>query len=91
MMSHWMFNCRKVTQMVSEAMDRKLPLYQRAMIRTHLLMCKYCARFRDQLQVIRELSRRQKTDDSTLDPSAVLPTEARERIKETIKSSTTPF
>ena len=90
MMSHWMFNCRKVTQMVSEAMDRKLPLYQRAMIRIHLLMCKYCARFRDQLQVIRELSRRQETDESKPDPSTVLPSEARERIKEKIKSATTP-
>ena len=86
-MSHWMFNCRKVTQMVSESMDRKLPLYQRVMIRTHLLMCKYCARFRDQLLMMRELSSRQETDDSKLDPSAVLPPEARERIKQKLKSS----
>ncbi len=89
MMSHWMFNCRKVTQMVSESMDRNLLLRQRVMIRTHLLMCKYCARFRDQLLTIREICDQSQIDDSSTDQSKVLAPEACEQIKKTIKFFTT--
>ena len=39
--------------MVSESMDRNLPIHQRLLIAIHLLMCKYCNRFKKQLQILR--------------------------------------
>jgi hypothetical protein len=90
MMSHWMFNCKEVTQLVSESLDRELPLYRRFLIRMHLYMCKYCLRFEKQLRIIRNISRNQELQDSTLDQSVVLPPEAYERIKHSIKSTPQP-
>ena len=80
-MSHWMHNCKEVTRMVSESMDRKLPLHQRMGIRVHLLMCKFCSRYRKQLLILREAMRLQEKYVEETKPSLTLPTEARERIK----------
>lgn len=87
MMSHWFFDCKEVTQMVSESLDHRLPFYRRFLIRMHLYMCKYCFRFDKQLHFIRNISRDQKLQDSTLDQSVSLPPEAYERIKQSIKST----
>lgn len=87
MMSHWFFKCNEVTQLVSESLDRELPFYRRFLIRMHLYMCKYCLRFEKQLRIMRNISRNQELQDSTLDQSVVLPPETCERIKQSIKSS----
>lgn len=87
-MKHWMFNCRKVSQMVSESLDRKLLLHQRAMIKTHLMMCRYCFRFKKQLDLIRLICREDAKPPDDRDPSVALTTEACERIKSEIKKET---
>jgi hypothetical protein len=57
------------------------------LIRMHLLMCRYCARFRRQVMFIRELCRSHRLDEDSLDPSVVLSPDARERIRQAVKSS----
>lgn len=86
-MSHWMFNCKEVSRRLSESMDHNLPLYQRMLIWMHLLMCKYCARFRRQIVMLRELCRNHRLYENFLDPTVVLPPDARERIRQALKSS----
>jgi len=78
-MHHWMGNCKKVTQMVSESLDRKLPLHQRLGIRIHLFMCKFCSRYRKQLLILREAMHLQER--YVKDTSPTLRPEARERIR----------
>ncbi len=80
-MHHWMGNCKKVTRMVSESLDRKLPLHQRMGIRIHLLMCKFCSRYRKQLLILREAMRLQEKYVEDTKPSPTLRPEARERIR----------
>ncbi len=87
MMTHWMFNCKEVSRRVSESMDRRIPLYQRLLIRMHLLMCRYCARFRRQLMFIRELCRSRKLDENLPDKLAHMPPDARERIKQALQDA----
>ncbi len=87
MMSHWMFSCKEVTQLVSKSLDRKLPFYRRFLIRMHLYMCKYCFRFDKQLHIMRAISRDQTLQDGTLDQSVALPPETCERIKQSIRST----
>ncbi|MFC1814725.1 zf-HC2 domain-containing protein [Thermodesulfobacteriota bacterium] len=87
MMSHWMFNCKEVSRRVSESMDRRLPLYQRILIRMHLLMCRYCARFRRQVMFLRELCRSRQLDEHFADASVVMPPAVRERIRQVLTSS----
>ena len=87
MMSHWMFNCKEVTRRVSESMDHRLPLYQRMLIRMHLLICRYCARFRRQIMFLRELCRSRQPDELFPDASVVMPPDVRDRIRQVLKSS----
>jgi hypothetical protein len=86
MMNHWMFNCKEVTRVVSESMDRTLPIHQRMFIRMHLLMCKYCSRFRSQLLLIRDLSRSEEMAGDS-DDTIVLPPDACKGIKRSLQKS----
>ena len=87
MMEHWMFNCKEVSLKVSESLDRRLPLYQRLMIRMHLMMCRYCARFHRQILLVREMVRYTQPMGNTFDKSGTLPPDARARLKQTLKSA----
>jgi hypothetical protein len=86
-MKHWMFNCKAVTQIVSESMDRVLPIHHRVLIRMHLMMCKYCARFNRQLLIIREVCRSEEIMPGESDDTRVLPQDACERIKQSLQKS----
>ena len=66
-------------------MDRVLPFRQQMMIRIHLLMCKYCTRFRDQLLLIRKAIRTEEDPGEELKPSESSFSEPRERIKQTLR------
>jgi hypothetical protein len=67
-------------------MDRVLPFHQQLMIRFHLQMCKYCARFRDQLLLIRKAIRTEEDSDEELRHSESSFSEPRERIKHTLRN-----
>ena len=84
-MSHWMFNCKKISEMVSESMDRKFPLHRRIMITVHLLMCRYCNRFKKQLVLLRIAVGLEETPEVDLDPPPSLSNETRERIKQAMR------
>ena len=86
-MNHWMFNCKEVTRLISESLDRELPLYQRMGIRIHLLMCKFCSRYRKQLLFLRATMRLHVEHSEDMEPSIKLPPEARERIRQSIRDS----
>ena len=75
--------------MVSGSMDRTLPFYQRVLIRLHLLMCKYCARYREQLETIRAASRYEQLHGKELDDSQALSNDGKERLKEFLKNHLT--
>lgn len=88
-MDHWMFNCKEVSQKVSESLDRKMPLVQRMLIRVHLLMCRHCARFLQQLLLMREMARYAPPVANRFDPAATLSPDARKRLDRTLKSAIT--
>lgn len=84
-----MYNCKEVSEMVSESMDRALPFYQRVLMRLHLLMCKYCARCREQFETIRAASRYEELQGRELDDSLALSNDGKERLKEFLKNHLT--
>lgn len=49
--------CREVTRLLSQGMDRPLPLQTRAALRLHLTVCDYCLHYAKQLKFLREVSR----------------------------------
>ena len=89
-MAHWMFNCKEVSQRVSESMDRRLPLYQRLMIRMHGAMCRFCRRYARQIQCLREIARDLRLQEAGMDESVTLSLEACERIKASLRPQGPP-
>jgi len=45
--------CKEVTALASESMDRRLPLSARIKLSLHCWICEACARYRNQLRLIR--------------------------------------
>lgn len=85
-MKHWMFRCQEVSQKVSASMDAALPLHHRMAIRFHLMMCRYCARFRRQLILLRKICRHVDAEPADEQATARLSSEAKARIKERLRS-----
>lgn len=51
-------NCREVTALVLRAEDSTLPWRDRLNVRLHMLICKACPRFAEQLSLMRKASAR---------------------------------
>jgi hypothetical protein len=49
--------CKEAHRLVSEDLDRDLPLGERLRVRMHLLACTSCSHFRDQMQFLRKAMR----------------------------------
>lgn len=80
-MNHWVFNCKKVNQLVSNSMDERLPFFKRMGIRFHLKMCKVCSRYLTQIKIIQELLRLHEEDMEASYTDQVLGKERKDIIK----------
>ncbi len=76
-----MFNCKEVTRLVSESLDRKLPIHQRTGKRVHLFMCKFCSRYQQQLMFLRKILSTSAMYDEDTEPYIFVPHEGLKRIK----------
>ncbi len=52
-----MLSCKESTHLISEAQDRSLSFSEKAALKTHLLFCAGCRRYREQLGFLRTLCR----------------------------------
>lgn len=52
-----MLNCHDATQLMSQAQERPLSLMERMSLKFHLSMCKGCSNFKDQMKVLRTMTR----------------------------------
>lgn len=48
-----MLNCKEVTELCSQEMERGLQLQERMSLRMHLMMCSGCSNFRKQMRALR--------------------------------------
>lgn len=85
-MNFWLFNCKKVSHLVSEAMDRDISPARRIGIKFHLMMCRYCWRYERQLKTIRQLVR--KSAEDKISPTHTLSDEKKRHLKNIIKQHT---
>jgi hypothetical protein len=82
-MKYWMFNCREVSRLVSESVDRKIPTHRRLGVKIHLLMCRFCSRYSKQIRLLGEIVRLYA--ESVPDRAhGALSSHARQRIKSAI-------
>ena len=89
-MGHWMFECKQISELVSQGMDCKLPLRRRIGIRFHLMMCKFCTRYQKQLHLLRDAARQlAKAGDTRRLPHG-LSKDAKERMKNALRQAEPP-
>lgn len=55
--------CKEVHQLTSESLDRKLTVVERSRVRVHLVVCKACRNFTDQMKLLRKAMQRMVPDN----------------------------
>ncbi len=81
-------NCQKTAELVSESMDRSLPVGTRIKVWMHLKMCSLCQRYADQLRFIHIAVH--DHGDRLLEPSEGTPAmsnDCKNRIKRALRES----
>ena len=78
-----MRKCKQITELVSKNLDTVLPWYQRLGIRLHLLMCKTCHHYAEQIGFIH----RAVTEIDKRSQAVKLPDEVKKRIAEKLKQA----
>jgi putative zinc finger protein len=83
-----MLRCREISKLVSESMERDLPLRRRLEVRMHLMMCRMCSGFARQVRLLRLAAREnpERLGPDETAPEAKLPEKARERIKAALRN-----
>lgn len=84
-MNNWMMKCEEVSKLVSQSLDRKLPLYQRIGVRLHLMMCKLCTQNYRQLLDLRRTLNLFMNENDKVEPTEVLPPDKKAEMKAEIK------
>ncbi|MFW5440661.1 MAG: zf-HC2 domain-containing protein [Methylophilaceae bacterium] len=80
-----MIKCKEVSQLVSRSLEKKLSFRERFALKFHLLMCKYCARFSQQLSKI-NVAISSMTKSIEDDTSIKLPSKTKARIVKSLES-----
>ena len=80
-----MLSCKQASQLISQSLDRKLSWRERLALCMHLLICKYCTRFSQQLQILRVALKRmsEAVENNT---NITLPSATKARIAKSIDS-----
>ncbi|QDT05533.1 hypothetical protein K227x_39330 [Rubripirellula lacrimiformis] len=84
-----MLTCKQISELISQSLDRPLPLGKRMSVWMHLKMCRLCAAFRrDQVLFQSSLSRElEQVAKYEKDPTVRLPDDAKRRIAKAMQSN----
>ena len=74
-----MLNCKLASQIISQSLDRPLTMRERLNLKLHLIICKYCKRFSQQLQTLRVALKTMVASIET-NNSIEMPSAAKKRI-----------
>jgi hypothetical protein len=77
--------CTDVTGLVSESMDRMVPVSTRIKLRLHLMICEGCAQYRRQLLAIRQATR-SSASEAHAQQDVQLSSAAKARLKEALRA-----
>lgn len=86
-LSQWLkITCEDTSPLISESMDHSLPFNKRMRLWVHLAICGMCKKCMAQMNTIRSLARSLGNEESELNSSEGLSVEAKEKIKQAMKS-----
>jgi hypothetical protein len=73
-----MLSCREVTETASDFLERELRWWPRLQLRMHLMLCRYCWRYVEQLNATMRLMRRLRVERPTSEMEDLLVRRLRE-------------
>jgi hypothetical protein len=84
--------CSKISELNSLSLDRELPFAEWLAVRSHLLYCKACRRFRGQLLSLRSALAQFSSDVTSAEHANIprLTSQARDRIKRALRDADAP-
>lgn len=80
--------CKEVTRLLSESLDRELPWRARIGIWLHFVFCRCCARYVQNVRLIREVFKHRRARlevEPAAEEGPALSDEARDRMKNLLK------
>ena len=80
-------SCREAVRAQSEALEHPLPPAKRFGLRLHLLMCRWCRRYGEQIRFLRHAAHEHEGRQREAMPQKLSP-EARDRLKRALNSKT---
>lgn len=80
-----MMKCKQVSQLVSRALNERLSMRERFSLRLHLLICKYCLRFSQQLNSL-NVAMKKIGEVIETDTTIQLPIETKNKITQSLES-----
>lgn len=81
-----MKNCKEVTELLSQSIDRRLSLFEWMQLRMHLLMCDACSRFKRQVEFLHAVAREYARRGLMAARLWTLSPAARERIRTALEN-----
>ena len=81
-----MLSCKDASQIISQLLERKLTTGERFNLKLHLLICKYCKRFSQQLHSL-SVALKLTTSAIENDDTIKMPSETKKRLMQSIESS----
>ena len=78
-----MYSCKQASELTSKAQDQPLSLREKISLRTHLMLCKICRRYANQIAFISRATQNLSEGDKNVHLSK----ESRMRITNKIKQS----
>lgn len=78
-----MLTCKHASQLISQSLDRRLTMRERWSLKLHLLICRFCRRFSDQLMQLK-LEVRQQIIAVENDENMKLSQSARKKIAQAV-------
>jgi hypothetical protein len=73
--------CREMVRILSQSMDKPMPLTMRIKKRLHFLICCWCQRYEEQLRYIHQTTA-QFPEHADKASNAIFPAETKERMKQ---------
>ena len=79
--------CQDTSPLISEMMDHRVSFIKRLKIKIHLALCEVCLYYKEQLDIIRNLSQNLGREDCPVNTNETLPSESKEKIKKMIEAN----
>jgi hypothetical protein len=81
-----MLSCKQASQLISQSLDRPLKLNERFELRFHLIICKYCKRFSQQVQALR-VALKELVNTIENNNAIEMPASAKNRIADLVEAN----